>query len=75
MDKELVLKFYMDVFQKMGWEGVDYYICDYASPEHFDVDPELKAALLRAREGVNEFLNLLESRIVENGGDPEDYRE
>ena len=67
------LEFYGDTRVKMGNEGAGYYVTDYESSEHFDGDEELKQAFVTAKESMNSFTQLLDKRITDLGGDPDDY--
>lgn len=67
------LEDYGEVLTKMNWEGDSYYIKYYAYPEQFDSDPELQAVFIRAQNGLIDFHELLNKRITQLGGNPEDY--
>jgi hypothetical protein len=72
MSKKM-LKFYGEIKIKAGIEGYGYYIQDYESESAFDCDEELKQKFVEARNAMNGFFELLNQRIEENGGDPDDY--
>lgn len=67
------LEFYGEIKFKSGSEGEGYYVMNYESPSTFDGDPELKAKFIDAKNAINRFYGLLNERIVELGGDPDEY--
>jgi hypothetical protein len=67
------LENYGDTYSKMLTEGDGYYFYGYESEENFDFDEELKVKFIEARDSVESFKQLLESKIINEGGNPEDY--
>jgi len=67
------LEFYGETRVKAGMEGYGYYVTDYESVSAFDGDPELKEAFIQAKNGMKSFYELLDKRIIDLGGDPNDY--
>lgn len=72
-DEETKLDQYGTLYSKMLNEGDGYYFYGYESASSFSFDPELKARFEMARDSLESFKELLEERILGEGGNPEDY--
>jgi len=72
-EEETKLDQYGTLYSKMLNEGDGYYFYGYESSSTFDFDPELKIKFDLAAEHLEAFKELLEERIMGEGGNPEDY--
>lgn len=73
MNEEELLAKYGNIFSVMCNEGDGYYFYGYESEGTFDFDKDLKSAFILANTNIELFKKLLEKRITDNGGLPEDY--
>lgn len=73
MEEETKLEQYGEIYSAMCIEGDGYYFYGYASPGSFDFDQELRTKFEQAANALEEFKELLEERIIGEGGSPEDY--
>jgi hypothetical protein len=67
------LEFYGNILRKMNFEGTGYYIQNYASEKFFEADPELKKRFIAANKALYEFTDYVCNKIIEFGGEPDDY--
>lgn len=54
-------------------EGDGYFFWGYGMPSGFEEDEEITKAFNEASKAVDGFKNLVEKRITDNGGDPENW--
>lgn len=73
MTKQEYLELYDDIKVQSGIEGSGYFIQYYASEDMFDDDLELKELFKNAKKYINDFYELLDRRIEEYGGDPDEF--
>jgi hypothetical protein len=67
------LEKYGNIYQTMLNEGDGYYFYGYESAKTFDFDEDLKTAFTAASTNLEAFKKLLEKKIIENGGNLEDW--
>lgn len=67
------LEYYGNKKTKSCLEGEGYYVTDYESPDSFEEDKELQEAFKTADESMRNFYSLLDKRITDLGGNPDDY--
>jgi len=71
--EETKLDQYGNLYSAMLNEGDGYYFYGYESDSTYSFDPELQARFQMARDSLESFKELLEERIIGEGGDPADY--
>ena len=64
---------YGNLKMKMENEGDGYFFWGYGMPSGYDEDKEIQEAFQKAEEAVDGFKTLVEKRIKENGGDPDNW--
>ena len=64
---------YGSLKMKMESEGDGYFFYGYGLPSDFAADKEIADAFNSAEQAVDSFKTLVEKKIIENGGDPEDW--
>lgn len=67
------LEYWGDTKIKITSEGLDYYLQNWASDSEFLHDEEVQEAFCKARDWLNIFEELIDKRISDLGGDPEEY--
>lgn len=70
-DDQTLLEAYGSIRMQMIKEGSGYYY--YISATEFDFDPDLKVAFTQAAEGIEAFQALVDKRITDLGGRPDEY--
>ena len=73
MDDDNKLEQYCQLYSAMLTEGDGYYFYGYESESSYDFDPALQTKFAMARDYLEEFKEALEERIIQAGGNPEDY--
>lgn len=64
---------YGDLKLSMESEGDGYFFYGYGLPSEYQDDEEIVKAFKEAEQGINNFQSLVEKRIIDNGGRPEDF--
>lgn len=72
-ENEQQIEFWGELKQTLENEGDGYFFYGYGLPSEYSEDTELLTLFSEAENSVNNFKNYIEQKIIDNGGDPEDW--